>query len=241
VITGAAGGIGSELVERFLRNGETVVGCDLDGDVLARWRRRWDDGEDTEHPRLTVVAADVSSEKDCEALALAAGESVDVLVNCAGWFPLLPFDEMTVEQWRRVVDVNLTGTYLVTRALLPAMKKSSAGRIINFGSGSMFDGTAVQSPYVAAKSGVMGFTRALAREVGQYGITANLVTPGLTLTSAVTDIFGEEIIATQRETRALARDEVATDLVGPVFFLASDDAAFVTGQVLNVDGGQHLH
>jgi len=106
------------------------------------------------------------------------------------------------------------------------------------GSGSVFDGTPNQSHYVAAKAGVVGFTRSLARELGTYGITVNVVAPGVTATKAVADNFPEQILRAQRERRALHRDEFADDLVGPVFFLASDDAGFITGQTLNIDGGQ---
>lgn len=243
VITGAAGGIGSELVDRFLANGDTVIATDVDKEALERSRSRWDtDG--TAHERLVTATADVSSEDSCADLAAVAGKHggrVDVLVNCAGWFPFSPFEEMVADQWRRVIDINLTGTFLMVKAMTPLLKVNGWGRIVNFGSGSVFEGTPNQSHYVAAKAGVVGFTRSLARELGDHGITANVIAPGLTVTSAVADSFPPEILAPQRTRRALHRDEVATDLVGPVFFLASDDAGFITGQTLNVDGGQHMH
>ncbi len=238
VITGAVGGIGSELVDRFLRNGDTVIACDVGLEALDRWRERRPTGS-----RLLTVPVDISSEESCQNVADVARQEtghVDVLINCAGWFPITSFEEMTPDQWRRVIDVNLTGTFLMTKAVVPLMKDRGWGRIVNFGSGSMFAGTPNQSHYVAAKAGVLAFSRSLAREVGQYGITVNVITPGLTVTKAVRDSFPAGILAGARAARALQRDETADDLVGPVFFLASDDAAFITGQTLNVDGGNHM-
>jgi NAD(P)-dependent dehydrogenase (short-subunit alcohol dehydrogenase family) len=238
VITGAVGGIGSEIVDRFLGNGDTVVACDVKQDALDTWRGRW-----PADARLLTVETDISDEDSCENAAAYAKEKagrVDVLVNCAGWFPLVSFEEMTSDQWRQVIDINLTGTYLMTKAMLPLMKERGWGRIVNFGSGSMFEGQADQAHYVAAKSGVVGFSRSIAREVGDYGITVNVITPGLTVTKAVADSFPADLLAAQRASRALHRDETAADLVGPVFFLASDDAGFITGQTVNVDGGNHM-
>ena len=239
LLTGAVGGIGSELVDRFLDNGDTVIGCDVSEETLDGWRARWDT-HGRPHPRLFTAAADIATADGTAHLAEQARQHagrVDVLINCAGWFPIVSFEEMSSDQWRQVLDINLTGTFFVTRAVLPLMKNLGWGRIVNFGSGSTFDGTAGQSHYVAAKAGVIGFSRSLARELGDYGITVNVITPGLTVTQAVRDSFPEKILAAQRERRALQRDQVAGDLVGPVFFLASDDSGFITGQTLNVDGG----
>jgi len=237
LITGAAGGVGTQLVARFLENGDTVVATDTGDEALATLRAGL-------HPepgaRLVTFAADISEEADCAALAGAAGERVDVLVNCAGWFPIVPFEQMTAEQWRQVIDVNLTGPFLVTRAVLPSMKDLGWGRIVTFGSASVFDGTPGQSHYVAAKAGLVGFSRSLAREVGGYGITVNVVTPGLTVTPAVRAGFPQHILAEQRDRRALKRDEEPEDLVGVVAFLASPDADFITGQTINVDGGKFM-
>ena len=238
VITGAVGGIGSQLVDRFLRNADTVIACDVEQDTLDTWRERR-----PADAQLFIQQTDISSQDSCEQVASFArehGGRVDVLINCAGWFPIIAFEEMTADQWRRVIDINLTGTFLMTKAIVPVMKQNGWGRIINFGSGSIFAGTPKQSHYVAAKAGVLGFSRSLARELGGYGITVNLITPGLTVTKAVRDSFPAEILAGARSSRALQRDETADDLVGPVFFLASDDAAFITGQTLNVDGGNHM-
>lgn len=237
LITGAAGGIGTQLVARFLENGDTVVATDTGDEALTALRAgpRPDPGA-----RLVTFAADISEEADCAALADAAGDRVDVLVNCAGWFPIVPFEQMTAEQWRKVIDVNLTGPFLVTRAILPSMKDLGWGRIVTFGSASVFDGTPGQSHYVAAKAGLVGFSRSLAREVGGYGITVNVVTPGLTVTPAVRAGFPQHILAEQRDRRALKRDEEPEDLVGIVAFLASPDADFITGQTMNVDGGKFM-
>ena len=219
-----------------------MIASDVSDEVLQDWRQRWDTSNEV-NSQLLAVAADIASQESCQRLADVARHRfgrIDILINCAGWFPMVSFEEMTVDQWRQVIDVNLTGTFLVTKAAVPLMKDHGWGRIINFGSGSLFDGTADQSHYVAAKAGVLGFSRSLARELGVYGITVNVITPGLTVTKAVKDTFPAEILEAQRIRRALHRDEVAEDLVGPVFFLASDDAGFITGQTLNVDGGQHL-
>lgn len=239
LVTGAAGGIGSLIVDRFLADGDTVVATDssqtaLDGLVHSR-----DAGD-----RLVATLADITSETDLASLAgLVRNRTghLDVLVNAAGHFPIVAFEDMTVQQWRQVVDINLTGTFLLTRAVLPLMRERGWGRIINFGSGSVFDGTPRQSHYVAAKAGVVGFSRSLAREIGSYGITVNVVTPGLTVTPAVRDSFPSEVLAAQRAGRALQRDEEPHDLVGVVAFLASRDSDFITGQTLNVDGGKHLY
>lgn len=238
VITGAAGGIGALLVERFLANGDTVLATDISSDALERLR-----DTTSGDAKLITAAADISREEDCEGLAdLARGEEgrVEVLINCAGFFPILPFEEMSSDDWRRVIDINLTGPFLMTRAFLPLMKEREWGRIINFGSGSVFDGTKGQTHYVAAKAGIVGFSRSLAREVGGYGITVNVVTPGLTVTKAVRESFPPALLEAQRNGRALQRDEVPEDLVGPVFFLASPDAGFISGQTINVDGGKFM-
>lgn len=238
LVTGAAGGIGTALVERFLANGDTVIATDTTQEALQRLRVGSDPGA-----RLSTAAADITSEDDVERLAGAVRETaghLDVLVNCAGYFPLVAFEEMTTAQWRAVIDINITGVYLVTHALLPLMKGRGWGRIVNFGSGSVFTGTARQVPYVAAKAAVVGFSRSLAREVGGYGITVNVVAPGLTVTPAVRDSFPAEMLRSVREARAVQRDEEPGDLVGPVLFLASDAAAFISGQTLNVDGGHSM-
>lgn len=238
VITGAAGGVGTVLVQRFLANGDVVIATDAREDILKALRERIGDDRS-----LTTHVADIAVEDDCRGLADVARQQaghIDVLVNCAGFFPILSFEDMTAADWQKVIDVNLTGTFLLTHAALPLMRDRGWGRIINFGSGSVFEGTRNQAHYVAAKAGVVGLSRSLAREVGQYGITVNTITPGLTVTAAVRDHFPPELLAAQRNRRALQRDEVPEDLVGPVFFLASPDSDFVTGQTLNVDGGNFL-
>ncbi|SER35529.1 3-oxoacyl-[acyl-carrier protein] reductase [Lentzea xinjiangensis] len=239
VITGAAGGISSEITDRFLRNGDTVLASDLHQETLDEWRTRWDSG--APNPSLHTFPADVADEASLADLVEAARDrlgTVDVLINAAGHFPQTPFEKISGEEWRRVVEVNLSGTFYTVQALLPLIKRSERGRIINIGSGGMFFGVPRQAHYIASKAGVMGLTRVLARELGNdYPITVNLVTPGLVVTPAAAAVLPEPLLAMQRNMRSFHRDEVPGDVVGSVFFLASDDAAFITGQTLNVDGG----
>lgn len=240
LITGAAGGMGTALVQRFLDNNDTVIATDSNEESLQRLHGVVDEAA---LKNLFTAEADVSREGDCSALADLASRTsgrVDVLVNCAGYFPFRRFLDMPAKEWRRVIDVNLTGPFLVTSAVVPLMIGRGWGRIINFGSASVFAGTRGQLHYVAAKAGVVGFSRSLARELGDEGITVNVVTPGVTLSPSVRDHFPSELLQSQRDSRAIARDEEPEDVVGPVFFLASPDADFVSGQTVNVDGGKFM-
>jgi 3-oxoacyl-[acyl-carrier protein] reductase len=238
VITGAAGGMGTKFVERFLQNDDVVFAADVQQDGLQKLKNKLDRMD-----QLHIAMCDISNEDDCNAIAEIARSKcgrVDVLVNCAGYFPIKPFVEMTSQEWRRVVDINLTGAFLMCKAIYPLMKGLGWGRIINIGSASTFDGVPGQTHYVAAKAGLFGFTRSLARELGDDGITVNIVTPGLTLTPPVRRDTPAELISSQIKLRAIGRDEQPVDLVGAVFFLASPDADFISGQTINVDGGKHM-
>jgi NAD(P)-dependent dehydrogenase (short-subunit alcohol dehydrogenase family) len=239
VVTGAGGGIGSKTVDRFLANGDSVVGLDRSGTSLKTLVASRNAGS-----QLSIVKGDITQEADVAGFAKHMQEShgrVDVLVNCAGYYPFVPFEQMTLVQWQEVIAVNLTGTFQMTHSLLPLMKIHGWGRIVNIGSASIFEGVAGQTHYVAAKAGLMGFTRSLAMEVGDYGITVNIVAPGLTLTEPVRRSMPEKLIGAQRDLRALKRDEGPEDLAGPVFLLASPDADFMSGQLLVVDGGKIKH
>lgn len=234
VVTGASGGMGRLVAERFLVNGDSVIATDINEDALAKLDK---------NPKLTTIVADISKEADCQTVADLArdhGGRVDVLVNVAGWFPVQPFEKVTADDFRKVIDVNLTGTFLMIRAMWPLMKGRGWGRIVNIGSASTFEGVADQVPYVSAKAGLFGMTRSLARAMGSEGVTVNVVTPGLTSTPPVKKSMPEAMIKRSVESRALQREEQPEDLVGAIFFLASPDADFISGQTVNVDGGKHM-
>ncbi|MCK1513110.1 SDR family oxidoreductase [Bradyrhizobium sp. 190] len=238
VITGAAGGIGTVLVDRFLANQDTVVAVDINGTSLASLVQTRDAGS-----RLVPLRADLSQESDCERLARSAGEvagRVDVLVHCAGYFPICRFEDMSAQDWRSVIDINLTATFFLTRAILPLMKGRGWGRIINYTSSSIYDGVPGRAHYAAAKAGVVGFSRTIARELGSYGITVNMISPGLTLTPPVLKHFSPQMLENQLTRRAIQRDQVPADLVGATFFLASPESEFMSGQTINVDGGRTM-
>lgn len=234
VVTGGAGGIGSAIVERFLRNGDLVIAADRAEEPLQRLREQLADPD-----RLRTAVADVTSRSEVERIADVGRDAggVDVLVNCAGYFPSQPFETMTEEDLRTVIDANLTSLFFVTQAVLPLIKGRPHGRIINMGSGSFFSGTPNYTHYTAAKGGLLGFTRSLAREVGQYGITVNAISPGVTITPPVLETYRPETIVSQVGRRAIQRDQLPADLVEPVLFLASEGAGFITGHTLVVDGG----
>ena len=235
IVTGAAGGIGSVVTRRFLAEGAKVCAVDNRAKELNQL------AADLDSPAaLLIVEADVSSEESCRILSDQVKKewgALDILVNNAGWFPVTPFEEISYNEWRKVCAVNLDSFFLVSRSFLPLLKASSSGRIINTSSGSIFEGTPDQCHYVSAKAGVIGFTRSLAKALGKHNITVNAITPGLTDTPPVLKLFPADVLDKMAKNRAITRRETAEDLFGAFLFLASDDAAFITGQTIQVDGG----
>jgi NADP-dependent 3-hydroxy acid dehydrogenase YdfG/nicotinamidase-related amidase len=170
VVTGGAGGIGSKIVDRFLANGDTIFAIDNRLDALKTLLETR-----SAQDRLVAVGGDVSKVGDTRGFAdtiRAKAGRVDVLINCAGYYPIVPFEKMTFEQWQLIIAINLSGAFLMVSALLPLMKGRGWGRVVNIASASVFEGVVGQTHYVAAKSGLVGFSRSLATEVGEYGITA---------------------------------------------------------------------
>jgi NAD(P)-dependent dehydrogenase (short-subunit alcohol dehydrogenase family) len=166
---------------------------------------------------------------------------IDILVNNAGIYPHLPFEESSYADWRRVLNTNLDSVYIVTRAVYPHMRAAGFGRIVSMSSSTVHIGFPGLSSYIASKAGIIGFTRALASEAGEHGITVNTVTPGLIETEGVfetgEDSLFDEIIAGQ----AVKRRGRPADIVAAVSYLASPAAEFITGQSINVDGGHRYH
>ena len=171
---------------------------------------------------------------------------IDILINNAGMFSVVPmsrvgFEEISRDEWTKMMDVNVAGTWLACKAVVPEMRKNGYGKIINISSGTIFGGNANRAHYVASKSGVVGLTRNLARELGEFGICVNTVSPGSTLTEDLPE--GSDLATRERAVaaRAIKRIQVPQDLVGAIMFLASPDSDFMTGQFMSVDGGTVLH
>ena len=195
------------------------------------------------------VPCDVSSQSDTEAMANAALQAfgrIDVLVNNAGIYSSLkmtPFEDLSIDEWRRVLEVNVIGQAMATRAVVPAMRRQRGGSIVNVSSGTPFKGVPFLLHYVASKGAVNAMTKALAKELGAADIRVNAVAPGFTLSDGVlaNPHQLEKLQEISRQARVLQRDQLPEDIVGAVVFFASQDSAFVTGQTLVVDGGAYFH
>ena len=243
IVTGGAMGIGRAIVQALLAEGASVVIADRDGAEAAAA------DPDNAGDRVIGVPCDVSSQSDTEAMANAALEAfgrIDVLVNNAGIYSSLemtPFEELDVDEWRRVLDVNVVGQALASRAVVPAMRRQGGGSIVNLSSGTPFKGVPFMLHYVASKGAVNAMTKALAKELGAADIRVNAVAPGFTLSDGVraNPHQLEKLQDISRQARVLQRDQHPEDIVGAVVFFASDDSAFVTGQTLVVDGGAYFH
>ena len=171
---------------------------------------------------------------------------IDILINNAALFIELvrtrkPFDEIPVEEWDRVMDVNVRGTWLCCTAVAPVFRQQGSGVIINISSGTIYFGAPGFMHYVTSKAAVWGMTRVLARELGDAGVRVNSITPGLTSSEVVQEVYSRDVLEANAQSRIFKREETGDDLVGTVLFLCSDASKFITGQTVNVDGGGYMH
>jgi 3-oxoacyl-[acyl-carrier protein] reductase len=245
VVTGAAHGIGKAYARRLVDEGAHVVVCDIDGAAL-----------ELEVARLKAAGgdiigrrADVRGFEAMEELAALAAERsgrIDGLVNNAGMLVIehvshVPFREIPEDEWDAVFATNVKSVWTVCRAVTPYMLDGKGGSIVNVSSAAVFKATETRAHYVATKAAIIGLSRVLAKELGKDWIRVNTVAPGAVLSEEDPD----EATIRNREkasaTRALQRIEYPEDVTGTVVFLLSDDSAFVTGQVIVVDGGAVVH
>jgi pyridoxal 4-dehydrogenase len=240
IVTGAAQGLGYAAAARLAAEGAGVALFDRDEAALAGAA----DKLTADGARVKAHVVDVTDEEGVQEAVeavLSARGRIDVLVNNAGVYPHYPFEQLTYADWRRVLATNLDSVYLCSHAVYPAMRERGYGRIVNVSSATFFIGYPGLSAYVASKGGIIGFTRALASEAGEHGITVNAVTPGLIATEGV--LGGEEaglfdeIVPEQ----AVERRGEPEDIAECIAYLASPAAGFITGQTVNVDGGHRYH
>jgi pyridoxal 4-dehydrogenase len=219
VVTGGARGIGAAIADGLAADGAMVEIFDLD------------EGVD--------VTDEQSVQRAAKEVVRRHGQ-IDVLINNAGIYPHIPFEELTFADWRRVLSTNLDGVFLCSHAVFPAMRRRRYGRIVNISSATFFIGYPGLSAYVASKGGIIGFTRALAREAGPHEITVNAVTPGLIATDRAlaeeAHVF-DEIVPEQ----AIQRAGKPRDISDCVRFLVRPESSWITGQTFNVDGGHRFN
>ncbi|NMG17191.1 SDR family NAD(P)-dependent oxidoreductase [Aromatoleum bremense] len=239
VITGGANGIGQAIAERFASEGADIVIADL---ALAP---QTEAAVKEYGRRVLTVKCDVSKPDDVEAFGqkvISTFGRCDILVNNAGIYPLIPFDDLTFEQWKKTFEINVDSGFLMAKAFVPGMKKAGWGRIINLTSTTYWLKIEAYTHYISTKAANIGFTRALASELGKHGITVNAIAPSLVRTATTeASPLSEMFDVLPNMLQAIPRLQVPQDLTGTATFLASDDASFITGQTIAVDGGMVRH
>jgi NAD(P)-dependent dehydrogenase (short-subunit alcohol dehydrogenase family) len=239
IVTGGGRSLGLAFAGALAAEGASVVLADIDdaSEAAAELAR-------AHAVEAVSIATDVSEEAEVARLAAEAIDRfgrIDVLVNNAALFaemPLMPYNEIGVELWDRVMAVNIRGPFLAAKHIAPHMARAGSGKIVNIGSGTAYKGMPEMLAYVASKAAILGLTRSLARELGPHGICVNTLAPGLTESPSLKEhphhlAFTERVVAS----RAMPRRAVPDDLLGALVFLASSDSDFVTGQTIAVDGG----
>lgn len=236
IVTGAGQGIGRAISLGLAREGARVVVADINkrgAESVAAELEKAGGQALTCH----VDVSKVDSVAELKETTLQRFGSIDILVNNAGIYPVCSLAEMAEEVWDRVIDTNLGGNFLCSRAVIPYMRSAKAGRIISVSSTIAYKGAKNGAHYAASKGGIIGFVKALARELAPDGITVNAICPGVTDTAQPRGHRSEEELLSQAKNIPLGRIGEAEDMVGPVVFLASDAAAYITGQSLMVTGG----
>ena len=244
IVTGGGHGIGKVYCQGLAKEGASVVVADIDFPAAEETQR----SVEKEGGRALALQVDVANEQSTLAMADAAVKAygkIDILVNNAAIFATIPisrvsFDKVPLDEWDKVMLVNLKGTWLCCRAVVPTMKKQNSGKIVNISSGTAFSGRGMRIHYVASKAGVLGFTRTLARELGEFGINVNTLAPGSTLSEGQDNVKATEMREKAVGTRCLKRIQVPGDLVGGLLFLCSSASDFMTGQTVIVDGGHWM-
>ena len=239
VVTGGAQGIGRAIALGLGREGAKVAIADLQADkaksVAAELQALG-----TEALAVEVNVASESSVKQLASETFSRFGRVDVLVNDAGIYLKAPVVEITEENWDRTINVNLGGNFFCCRAFIPSMRKQKGGRIISVASGIAHYGAKEFAPYAASKAAIIGFVKSLAREVGHDGITVNALCPGAANTAMPRTHRSEEELMQRLRSNPLGHVLEPEDFVGPVVFLASDAASYITGQSINVNCGSYM-
>jgi 2-hydroxycyclohexanecarboxyl-CoA dehydrogenase len=241
VLTGGGGGIGAETALRFADEGSRVAVLDVSPraatEVAERLSGRRGGGR--------AYECDITDAAQVERTVASVIEDlgpVDILVNNAGWDVFRPFLETGPDDWRRLIDVNLVGTLIMHRTVLPGMVERGRGRVVTIASDAARVGSSGEAVYAACKAAMLGLSKTLAREHARDGITFNVVCPGPTETAMLDGVTAtaanpDKLREAFRRAIPMGRLGSATDLPGAICFFASDDAAFITGQVLSVSGG----
>jgi 3-oxoacyl-[acyl-carrier protein] reductase len=238
IITGAGQGLGRAYALRLAKEGAKVVVAELNAD------KGQSVANEVRGHFVRTNVADEASVQEMARQAIDAYGRIDILVNNAAIFSTLkmrPFWEISVAEWDELMGVNLRGVWLAAKAVVPQMRKQGSGRIVNISSSVVWMGRPNYLHYVASKGAVVAMTRAMAKELGEFGINVNAITPG----AVYTEVPRETVTPEQREAmiraQSIKRAAAPQDLEGTVVFLCSDDAAFITGQTINVDGGLNFH
>jgi 3-oxoacyl-[acyl-carrier protein] reductase len=239
VVTGGAQGIGRAIALGLGREGAKIVVADLQSDkaknVVDELQALGTEG----YPAEVNVANESSVKRLANATFDRFGK-VDILVNDAGVYLKSLVVEMSEELWDRTINVNLGGNFLCSRAFISSMRKQKSGRIISIASGIAHYGAKEFAPYAASKAAIIGFVKALAREVGADGITVNAICPGAANTAMPRTHRTEEELMARLRTNPLGHVLEPEDFVGPILFLASDAASYITGQAINVNCGSYM-